>query len=479
VIHPHSYALVVVGLFVVAGLVVANVRRGRVGRRLLAVRSNERAAAGLGIGVYGAKLYAFGLSAAIAALAGILIAFQANYLDLTQFNVLTSITAVEYAVIGGLGWVSGTIIGSFSAPGGPLAQLFSSTFNFASWILPLAGVGAVIVIAQAPDGLASLLSERARLPRLSPMTRVPKIRASKITDKMPGVARLRNIAGPLEPLRAGRHFEIEVRNITVRFGGVTAVDDVSLTIRPGEVVGLIGPNGAGKTTLLDTITGFTQPTSGSVLLDGVPIDRWSPERRARAGLGRSWQAVELFDGMTVRENLLVAADSQSRWRYLVDILHPGRLPRSEVVDRIVEALDLSDVLDERTTSLPHGRARLVGLARAMVAEPVVLLLDEPAAGLDTHETEEFAAVIRMLADELGMGVVIVEHDVALVMSTSDHIVVLDFGHQIASGTPTEIITDEQVIGAYLGVDVVADDDTATGGPATTSGATDASRTVST
>jgi len=147
---------------------------------------------------------------------------------------------------------------------------------------------------------------------------------------------------------------------------------------------------------------------------------------------------------------LVAADDQSRWRYAIDLVRPGRRPPSAVIDDVVEALGLEELLDQRTTALSQGNARLVGIARAVVAEPAVLLLDEPAAGLDSHETEEFGSVVRMLADRMGMGVVLIEHDVPLVISVCDRIVVLDFGHQIAEGTPAEIGRDEQVISAYLG-----------------------------
>jgi ABC-type branched-subunit amino acid transport system ATPase component/ABC-type branched-subunit amino acid transport system permease subunit len=445
--HPQRYALFALLGFVLAAILAANVRRGRSGRRMLAVRGNERAAAALGIGVYGAKLYAFGLASAIAALGGVLIAFQANYLNLTQFSVFSSITTIEYAIIGGLGWISGALLGSLGAPGAPISYLFSTLFNFPNWILPLAGLGTIFVIAFAPNGIAALQSEQFRRQVRNPINRL-----LLLVDKIGTSKRPRE--GPLEAPRTKRSFNVELRNITVRFGGVVALRDVSFIVRPGEVLGLIGPNGAGKTTLLDTVTGFTHQTSGSVLIDGKPIDAWSPEQRARAGIGRSWQAVELFDGITVRDNLLVAADNQSRLRYLIDLFHPGRYPHSNVLDQVVEALGLGGDLDKLPSELPQGRARLVGLARAMVAEPVILLLDEPAAGLDTHETREFSAVIRMLAEQLGMGVVVVEHDVPLVTSTCDRIVVLDFGNQIAIGTPEEITRNQAVIGAYLGADLV-------------------------
>jgi len=235
----------------------------------------------------------------------------------------------------------------------------------------------------------------------------------------------------------------------VRFGGVVALDGVSLTVQPGEVVGLIGPNGAGKTTLLDVVSGFTRAASGSVLVDGSAIDGWSPVRRARAGISRSFQAVELFEEMPVRDNLLVAADRQSPSRYPLDLLWPGRQVPSEAMEEIVAELDLERFLDRRPSELDHGAARLAGIARAMVTEPFVLFLDEPAAGLGAREREELRTAIRAIA-ALGVAVVLVEHDVPLVLATCDRVVVLDFGRVIASGSPAEIRVDPNVIAAYLG-----------------------------
>jgi ABC-type branched-subunit amino acid transport system ATPase component len=236
----------------------------------------------------------------------------------------------------------------------------------------------------------------------------------------------------------------------VRYGGVTALDSAELRVESGHVVGLIGPNGAGKTTLLDAVTGFTVPSTGTVLLDGRDITRWSPGRRARAGLGRSFQGVELFEELSVADNLLVAADDQSTWRFLVDPVRPGRASSTPTMRRVVDALELGGILDAMPGELPSGTSRLVGVARALVAEPSILFLDEPAAGLDPHETAELGELIRRIADEWRIGVVLVEHDVPLVLGVCDHIVVLDFGRGIAAGPPEQIRHDPAVVQAYLG-----------------------------
>jgi sulfate-transporting ATPase len=238
----------------------------------------------------------------------------------------------------------------------------------------------------------------------------------------------------------------------VRFGGLAAVDGATLTVRPGQVVGLIGPNGAGKTTLIDAVTGFVAAAAGEVRLDDAVISEWPVHRRARAGLSRSFQSLELFESSTVRENLGVASDSRSKLVYASDLVAPRKSPLSPAAVAAVKELDLESVLDERVSDLPYGRRRLVGIARAIATTPSILLLDEPAAGLSSAETQELATVVRRLADEWGLGILVIEHDMSFVMGICDEIVVLNFGKQIARGTPTAIRRDPEVIAAYLGED---------------------------
>jgi ABC-type branched-subunit amino acid transport system ATPase component/ABC-type branched-subunit amino acid transport system permease subunit len=435
--HPQRYGVFVLLILVLVGLLVANVRRGRAGARLLAVRSNERAAASLGVGVVGAKVYAFAVAAAIAALGGALLSLRQPNVQLSVYSVVGSVLLIQYAVVGGLAWVAGVVIGAAGAPTSISNVIFADIVpegtDIVSWLAVLSGVGAVTVLRQAPDGVASLWSRAAG--RITAPFRIPRRRAEEVP-------------APARPRRAPA--TLEMTDVSVSFGGVVALDGVSFSVEPGEVVGLIGPNGAGKTTLLDVVTGFTAAARGSVRFDGVPIDRWSVERRARAGIVRSWQAVELFEEMTVRQNLLVAADDQSRWQYLVGLVRPGRPVPTALMDDLVVEFALGDVLDQRPSALPHGVSRLVGIARALVSEPAVLLLDEPAAGLDAREAGELGAAIRAMAQRHGIGILVIEHDVPLLLQTCDRMVVLDFGRKIAEGPPGDIAGDTGVIEAYLG-----------------------------
>ena len=227
--------------------------------------------------------------------------------------------------------------------------------------------------------------------------------------------------------------------MTVRFGGNVALDDVDLAAEPGLVTGLIGPNGAGKTTLFNVITGLLPPSGGQVRIEGTNVSRLRPSSRARLGMARTFQRLELFTLLSVRENIRVAAD----------IRRTGGAHPAEFVDGIIERIGLADVADTRVDSLSTGRARLVELGRALATKPKILLLDEPASGQDEAETVSFGRLLRELASE-GIAVVLVEHDMQLVMQVCDMIHVLDFGRIIAAGSAHEIQRDEAVLAAYLG-----------------------------
>lgn len=240
---------------------------------------------------------------------------------------------------------------------------------------------------------------------------------------------------------------LETRGVTVRFGGHVAVDDVSLAVHAGAITGLIGPNGAGKTTLFNTVTGLQKPTSGRILIDGDDVTRKAPYKRARLGLARTFQRLELFLSLSVRDNLRVAGDIHSTGRR-------GRRDLAAETDRLLELTGLTDVADKDVSDIPTGRARVVEVARALMTDPRVLLLDEPASGQTEQETEDFAKLLMRLAGD-GLGICLVEHDLPLVMRVCSQIHVLDYGSLIASGTPTEIQNDPAVIAAYIGTEEVA------------------------
>ena len=328
--NAETYNWVLLACFVLSACLVANLRRGRTGRRLLAVRSNERAAASLGVGIYSAKLYAFGVAAGLAALAGVLLAFRQEHVLFNKFSVFASFTTVQYAVIGGIGWVSGAPIAGIFAAGGVLQRGARELIDLpAAWIVVLSGPAILLILRHRPDGIAAGISAVFR-------RRVgDRLRSRRKTRPSPGP---QVQAKPQLPVPAVKPATLDVRGLTVRFGGVAALTDVSLCVCPGEVVGLIGPNGAGKTTLMDAVTGFTRADGGVVTLDGRAIDKWTPERRARAGIGRSWQGVELFNELTVLENLLVASDRHEAKRYVTDLVRPGRQPWSPAMQQVVAEL---------------------------------------------------------------------------------------------------------------------------------------------
>ena len=235
---------------------------------------------------------------------------------------------------------------------------------------------------------------------------------------------------------------LEVTQISVHFGGVAALDKVDLDVDDGRVTGLIGPNGAGKTTLFNVICGLQAADQGQVVLAGVDVGRLPPHKRARLGVGRTFQRLEVFGSMTVRDNIRVAGDVRRTWASDVP-------PSAEVADEILDRVGLRPVANERVDALPTGLARLVEVGRALASRPRVLLLDEPSSGLSEDETDTFANLLDDLSSE-GLAILLVEHDVELVMRACKRIHVLDFGRIIAVGTPVEIQQDPRVQAAYLG-----------------------------
>jgi branched-chain amino acid transport system ATP-binding protein len=235
--------------------------------------------------------------------------------------------------------------------------------------------------------------------------------------------------------------------LSVSYGGVHALSDFTMSLGEKQLVGLIGPNGAGKTTFIDAASGFAR-SRGNVFLDGADISKLSPDRRARRGLGRTWQSIELFDELSVLENLTVAASRPPFKTALRDMLS-GSPSRTPAVDRAIELLSLQELLEKSPSDLAQGQRKIVGVARALAAEPRVILLDEPAASLDAFESRELGRHLRTVVDA-GIPMLLIDHDMGLVLSVCDYVYVLDFGRLIAEGTPQEVRTNPIVVQAYLG-----------------------------
>jgi len=246
---------------------------------------------------------------------------------------------------------------------------------------------------------------------------------------------------------------LEVDAVAVRFGGIRALDDVSLHVDAGELVGLVGPNGAGKTTLFNCVVGLLQPATGQVRFDGRVITQLPVHRRARLGIGRTFQRLELFPGMTVRDHVIVADRAHRRAGGLLpDVIGRGRPTKEEIAraDETLHLVGLEDAVTAPVESMPLGRGRLVELARALIGRPRLLLLDEPSSGLDTAETGLLAGVVAQVTRDAGTAVLLVEHDLDLVRALAERLYVIDSGRLLASGTPAEVLANADVVAAYIG-----------------------------
>ena len=484
-------------IFILIGIGLVALRRSNYGRRLTAMKDSPAAAATLGQNLIKLKLSVFMISAAIAGLGGILLSSASVSVNANTFIIFISLALVMLTVVGGIGNVSGALMGGILA--GTAFQALTTTFTNLS--TDAGGGGFWSVMANL--SLVAPGTDR-RQPRAQPERGRPRhhqaLQAALAGQGRPaprGDGRDRRLparpdqghgqlvagaghrpdrhrpagGGPAGgaggvrpagrvPLRSGsgrcrrrRRNQwskgwsmpvLEISDVCVAFGGAQVLSDVSLTVAEGGVTGLIGPNGAGKTTLFNVVSGLLAPKSGRVMIDGHDVTNAGPARRARRGLSRTYQRLELFTSLTVRDNIQVAGEIRNTWG------RRGRINVGAETDRVIELVGLGDVADREVSELPTGRARVVEVARALMTQPKILLLDEPASGQTEQETEAFGRLLRQLVDERDLAICLVEHDVGLVMGTCEHIHVLDYGLVIASGPPEQIKDDPIVVNAYLG-----------------------------
>ncbi len=443
----RSYYYVCFGVLVVAVLVAARLRRGGIGRSLIAVRDNERSAAAYTVSPARAKFIAFAIAGGMAGLGGALLAGLREKADPGLFGVGESLSIVSVAIVGGVASVAGPVIGALWVQGLPAVVDFSSTVN-----LLRSGIGLLVMLMYFPGGLVQIgysirdavlrrLAENAPPDRQAPVE-VPVPRADR-----PASSRREPPVGALA-LRA--------QGVSVHFGGRRAVDRVSIDARPGEVVGLIGGNGAGKSTLMNAIGGFV-PSEGRVELLGRDVSGFSPHRRARAGLGRTFQAADLFGDLTVTETVQIALEARDRTDLAPallglpsNLLHERRKQRQAA--ELIGFIGLGRYADAFISELSTGTRRICELACLLALDARVLCLDEPTAGVAQRETEAFGPLIKRIQSELGATLVVIEHDMPLIMSISDRVYCLEAGVIIAEGDPVEVRNNPAVIASYLGTD---------------------------
>lgn len=433
------FGLICLLLLVVVAVGVAQLRRSRLGSQMLAVRANERSAAAAGIDVTRVKIYAFAIAAFIAGLGGALLGYQQQTITFDSFSALGGLVLFGTVYLAGVTSVSGGLLAGIVAANGLLYIVVDEVFTVSGWYSVIASVALIFTVILNPEGIVgpahALLAKRtmpggaAAAMGSSPATRSVRRRRTEFDPA----------AAPI----------FELRDVSVHYGGVVAVDEVSIAIPRGAIVGLIGPNGAGKTTLIDAISGFTTHR-GEVSLDGRSIDTLVAHKRIRAGLGRTFQAIELYDDLSVAENVKVGLTAAA----LRDSTHQPLAAGNARLDGVFELLGLTEVRERPAGELSHGQRQLVSIARALAGAPEVLLLDEPAGGLDSTESLWLGERLRDIRDS-GVTIVMIDHDMNLVLGLCDWIHVLNFGQVIASGTPADIRADQTVAQAYLGSTHVA------------------------
>jgi len=437
---------IVIMAFLGVWLLDRNLLRTKIGRAFLALRQDEDVSAAAGIDVPRYKLLAFALYGALSAAGGSILGHVNGFAQQETFVFDFSLFFVVIVLVGGARSRTGAAAAGFFFGASPRFFGFLKVSVF--WIGPLL---VLFTIVRHPGGLGQTLHDVRML-----------IRGKRAKRDAPPSAP--DDAAPIasfmlpRPATAVAHVPgapLHVENIVVRFGGLVAVNDVSFTVPDGKITGLIGPNGAGKTTLFNAISGLVQPDQGRVVLNGTDVSRLPAHRRARLGLGRTFQQIGLIKDVTVTENLLLAQHRLTEYGTLAALMHAPRAARGEceLLERAHETLGLlgfERFAETPLGSLSHGQQRIVELGAALLTAPRVLLLDEPSAGMSPAAAEALAERLIQIRDELKQTIVLIEHHLPLVLATCDSVNVMDAGRLLTSGTPHEIRSDPAVISAYLG-----------------------------
>jgi ABC-type branched-subunit amino acid transport system ATPase component/ABC-type branched-subunit amino acid transport system permease subunit len=446
----RAYYYFVLACLVLVLVVAGHIRRTGIGRMIIGVRENEPAASALTVSPTRAKLTAFALGGFIAGLGGALLGGLVVTIGYSErfFTIQDSLNLVAIAVIGGLGSLAGAVTGALWVVGLPTFWPNSDTV-----LLLTSSIGLLIVLLYFPGGFTQIGYWLRGIVLDWLDKRLPERPMKTIT--VPPVS-LTRIASPESLVLNDDGSVLRTRELTVRFGGIVAVDSVNFRAEPGEVIGLIGTNGAGKSTLLNAIGGYV-PADGTVELLGRTINGSAPHRRARLGLGRTFQSAKLFPELTVRETVELALEARSPTRFWTSTLCYPPAVRAERTKR-VQAAELIDFLglgryaDRFIAELSTGTRRIVELASVLAVAPRVICLDEPTAGVAQREAEAFGPLIRRVQQELDATLVVVEHDLPMILALSDRIYCMEAGQVIAEGSPHDVRNDAAVVASYLGTD---------------------------
>ncbi|MGW0940637.1 branched-chain amino acid ABC transporter ATP-binding protein/permease [Streptomyces sp. NPDC002666] len=432
--------IVVFGLALAFGTFVV---RTRLGRRLRAMRDDALAAGAMGAEIPLLRMTAFLLASVYGGAAGILYAGLIRYVAPETFSLGNMFLLLAMVIIGGRRSLIGCVVGAVG-----LVLIREALVDFAVYAQLGYGIVVVLMVVFAPTGLAGI-PERVR-DAIGRRRKNDDVRSAELGPYLPEADPAKQV--PDSGADSGP--ALEISHLTKRFGALTALDDVTLTVERGEIRGIVGPNGSGKTTLFNVISGLYRPSAGRVSGVGRDISRARPYQLSLSGMARTFQNLRLFSQMTVRENILVVLDrshTSTVWQYAVwpvGVLSNEHRLQAEA-DRILNEYGLTAFADAHPQSLPYGIQRRIEIARAMAGRPSLLLLDEPAAGLNGEEVGQLSSIVRSIRDQ-GVTVVLIEHNMGLVMSLCERITVLAAGSVIAEGSPAEVAATPEVIEAYLG-----------------------------